>query len=70
MVLYCGKCSVFYSLPCRKGGGPCIVANVFPDFFKKKIFLINFLFFEFIFKLVAYFFSIFHFFNYLNHVTQ
>ena len=47
------------------------MANVFPYFFfLKKIFLINFLFFEFIFKLVAYFFYIFHFFNYLNHVTQ
>ena len=60
----------FIHYPVVRGGGPVLWQMFFQIFFFKKKILINFLFFEFIFKLVAYFFSIFHFFNYLNHVTQ
>ena len=54
MIFYCGKNLAPYLVRCRKMGGICIVVNDFLDcFFWKKMFLINFLFFEFIFKLVS-----------------
>ena len=58
MVLYCGKSLAPYSARCCKVDVP-VLWQMFFIFFLKKMFLIIFLFFEFIFKLFFYFLNLF-----------
>ena len=69
MVLYCGKSLAHYSARCCKVDVPVLWQMFFPWFLKKKkMFLIIFLFFEFIFKLflfLEFIFKIFLFFEFI-----